>query len=158
MDRPKNITIAGAGLVGSLLAVILNRRGYSVTMFEKRSDLRASDRSAGRSINLALANRGINGLRIGGLMHDVETLLIPMRGRMLHELDSEPEYWPYGQREHEVIYSVSRGELNNLMLSAAEMECQTEIFFNHEITTVDYDNNQFRVINRETGENARQKL
>ncbi len=151
MVRPKHITIAGAGLVGSLLAVILNRRGYRVTIFEKRPDLRTSDISAGRSINLALANRGTHALRLAGLMHDVETLLIPMRGRMLHEWGEPAEFWPYGQREHEVIYSVSRGELNNLMMTAAETECLTQIHFSHEIQSVDFEKNEFRVLDHQTG-------
>ena len=127
----------GAGLVGSLLAVFLHRRGYAVDVFEKRPDLRVRGGSAGRSINLALAARGMNALEQAGLLELVRPLLIPMRGRMLHEIGKEPEFFAYGQREHEVIYSVSRGLLNNLMVTAAESESAASFHFEHELVDVD---------------------
>src|SRR5688572_19919218 len=117
--RPRTITIAGAGLVGSLLAVYLARRGYAVRVYDKRSDLRKSAAAAGRSINLALANRGILPLEQLGLMDQVRKIIIPMRGRMLHSEDGGLTLVPYGQRPHEVIYSVSRGALNALLMDAA---------------------------------------
>ena len=102
------VTIAGAGLAGALLAVLLARRGFDVTVLERRPDLRKVAIAAGRSINLALANRGIAALRAAGVMDRVEPLLIPMRGRMLHLADGETTLSPYGQRDDEVIFSVSR--------------------------------------------------
>ena len=81
MSRPQTITIAGAGLVGSLLSVLLGQRGYKVTIFERRSDMRKEETESGRSINLALSERGIHALKMAGLMEQVEKLLIPMRGR-----------------------------------------------------------------------------
>ena len=114
------LTIAGAGLAGSLLSIFLARRGYDITVFESRADLRKVEISAGRSINLALANRGIDALRKAGVMDRVEPLLIPMRGRMLHALDGATKLSPYGQTETEVIHSVSRGALNGVLLDAAE--------------------------------------
>ena len=80
MKRPDLITIAGAGLVGSLLGVMLGKRGYRVQIFERRADMRGQDVAVGRSINLALAERGIHSLKKAGLMSAVEPLLIPMRG------------------------------------------------------------------------------
>lgn len=135
--RPKQITLVGGGLVGSLLSVMLSRRGYRVTVFEKRPDLRKVAISAGRSINLALAERGIKALRTAGLMDEVAPLLIPMRGRMLHEPGQTPEFSAYGQRAQEVIYSVSRGLLNQVMLTAAENEPGTRIEFQSECVAVD---------------------
>ena len=84
MTRPQKIHIAGAGLVGSLLAVMLGNRGYEVTVLERRSDPRLKEAESGRSINLALSSRGIAALTTAGLMDEVKKLLIPMKGRMLH--------------------------------------------------------------------------
>lgn len=114
------INIVGAGLAGSLMAVFLARRGLDVTVHESRADLRRSDIPAGRSINLALANRGIAALSAVGLMPEVEPLLTPMAGRMLHPVSGALGFQPYGQTEQEVVYSVSRGGLNRVLLDAAE--------------------------------------
>ncbi|MCH2183262.1 MAG: FAD-dependent monooxygenase [Mariniblastus sp.] len=141
MKRPELITIAGAGLVGSLLGVMLGKRGYRVQIYEQRPDMRGQQVSAGRSINLALAERGIHALKQAGLMQAVEPLLIPMRGRMLHDLAGRTEFQSYGQRSHEVIYSVSRGGLNELMLTAAEDSRQVEIYFEHELDSIDFASN-----------------
>lgn len=141
MNKPHHILIAGAGLVGSLLALLLGQRGYRVTVLEKRADMRRSEMSGGRSINLALAARGINALRLAGLMDEVEKLLIPMKGRVLHGVDSKLKFSPYGQRPEEVIYSVSRGELNKLMMTAAETHFDVDILFHQSVETVDFENN-----------------
>jgi kynurenine 3-monooxygenase len=114
------ITIVGAGLGGTLAAVFLARRGYDVTLYERRPDLRHVPQPAGRSINLALANRGLKPLRLAGLDAEVRKLLTVMRGRMVHMADGSLDFQPYGQRAHEVIYSVSRPGLNALLLDAAE--------------------------------------
>ena len=139
MSSSKNIVIVGAGLVGSLLAVMLGRRGHRVTVFEKRPDMRTVEISAGRSINLALARRGIDPLKQAGLFADVKNLLIPMRGRMLHDIDGQLEFSPYGQREDEVIYSVSRGELNKLMMTSAQHSCQVDLQFEQACEAIDLE-------------------
>ena len=123
------ISIAGAGLAGALLAVLLARRGFAVTVYERRPDLRKVAIAAGRSINLALANRGIAALRAAGVMDRVEPLLIPMRGRMLHLASGETTLSPYGQRDDEVIFSVSRGDLNGVLLDAAEETGRVDLRF-----------------------------
>ncbi len=145
MAKPYHILIAGAGLVGSLLALMLGQRGYRVTVLEKRDDMRRQDLPGGRSINLALAERGMHALRIAGLMGDVQPLLIPMKGRMLHDLDGRLTLSPYGQRPEEVIYSVSRGELNKLMMTAAEKHDDVDILFNQSVETIDFQNNKVRI-------------
>ncbi len=126
----RQVTIVGAGPAGSILAVYLGRQGHSVTVYESRADLRRVDIDAGRSINLALATRGIVILEELGLLDDVVPLLIPMRGRMIHDLDGSQTLQPYGTRPEEVIYSVGRNELNAVLLDAAEAGGDVEILFN----------------------------
>src|SRR6478609_1576676 len=120
-DTPE-ITLVGAGLAGSLMAIFLARRGHRVTLLERRPDPRKMPESisAGRSINLALANRGIAALEEVGVMESLRPELIPMAGRMLHDEEGRLRLIPYGNKPHEVIYSVSRGGLNALLVDAAE--------------------------------------
>ncbi len=117
MKTPRStpeITLVGAGLAGSLLAIFLARRGRRVTLLERRLDPRKTGAltSAGRSINLALANRGIAALEEVGVMDRVRPELIPMAGRMLHDEEGRLKLIPYGNKPHEVIDSVSRAGLN----------------------------------------------
>ena len=105
-ERREPVTIVGAGLAGTLVATLLARRGHPVRIFERMPDMRHSTIPAGRSINLALAARGIRALELAGVMDRVRPLLIPMPGRMLHAIDGALTFVPYGQGEHEVIYSV----------------------------------------------------
>jgi kynurenine 3-monooxygenase len=114
------VTLVGAGLAGTLLATLLARRGHAVRIFERLPDMRSAAIPAGRSINLALAARGIRALELAGVMERVRPLLIPMPGRMLHAIDGSLTFVPYGQGEHEVIYSVSRPDLNRILIDAAE--------------------------------------
>lgn len=145
----ESITVAGGGLVGSLLALILARKGMEVEVYESRPDMRKTNISAGRSINLALANRGIKPLAELGLMEKVNKLLIPMRGRMVH-VEGEPSVLqPYGQSEQEVIYSISRGELNSLLLSEAENTGLVKIHFEYRIQSVDLGKNELVMSNGE---------
>src|SRR3954451_17662415 len=102
------------------MSVLLARQGHHVQVLEKLPDLRRTRLDAGRSINLALAARGIRALEGAGIMPQVLPLLIPMHGRMLHAAQGELTFVPYGQREHEVIYSVSRPGLNRVLLDAAD--------------------------------------
>lgn len=135
-----NILIVGAGLCGSLLALRLGQRGYNVEVYEKRPDLRKVDISAGRSINLAFSDRGIKGLRLVGLEDKVKPLCIPMNGRMLHDVDGNTVMAPYSGRTHEYINSISRGDLNALLLDEAEALTNVNIHFNHKSTHVDFEN------------------
>jgi kynurenine 3-monooxygenase len=114
------IRIFGAGLCGSLLSALLARRGFQVTVFERQADARRSATPAGRSINLAMSARGIHALQHAGIFSRVEPLLMPMRGRLVHHENGTTELQEYGQRPEEQIYSVSRAELNRILLDAAE--------------------------------------
>jgi kynurenine 3-monooxygenase len=151
MMQTRKITIVGGGLVGAMLSVMLSRRGYEVTVFEKRPDMRKVKIPAGRSINLALAQRGIHALKTAGLMPQVEPLLIPMAGRMLHDLGHAEEFSPYGQRPHEVIYSVSRPLLNQVMLTAADTSPRTTLHFEHECIAVDLRDKKLELRNLADG-------
>ncbi|MGH8182555.1 MAG: FAD-dependent oxidoreductase [Rhodanobacteraceae bacterium] len=113
-------TIIGAGLVGSLLATLLAQRGFDVEMFERRPDPRRHGFLGGRSINLALAERGLRALRRAGLADALLAQAVMMRGRMVHTLDGSTNLQRYGLDDTEVIRSVSRGGLNILLLDAAE--------------------------------------
>ena len=115
-----SVTILGAGCTGPLLGTMLARRGFAVCIYERRADPRVSRPVAGRSINLALAARGLAGLERAGVAGAVRGLLVPMRGRMLHELDGSTRFLPYGQRPHELLYSVSRAALNHVLLQSAQ--------------------------------------
>ena len=108
--------MVGAGLAGSLLALLLARRGFAVTLYDRRSDPRTAVNCAGRSINLALAARGIRALERARVMEHIRPLLIAMRGRMLHNRSGECELQRYGRRAEEVIYSVGRAALNRALL------------------------------------------
>ena len=126
----EHITIAGAGLAGALLGVFLARRGHEVELFERRPDMRQHNVSAGRSINLALADRGIHALQAAGVFDAIEPLMIPMPGRMLHDLSGNLSFQKYGRRDDEINYSISRGELNKVLMTAAEETGRVNIRFN----------------------------
>ncbi|WP_163833673.1 FAD-dependent oxidoreductase [Spartinivicinus ruber] len=141
-NKSSALTVVGGGPVGAMMATFLARRGLTVALYEKRVDLRQHDISAGRSINLALANRGIAALEKLGLMAQVNKLMIPMAGRMIHHQNGKTAFQAYGQQPHEVIYSISRGELNRLLLNAAEATGKVNIQFNHQCQEIDWDNSQ----------------
>jgi len=132
------ITLIGAGLVGALAATLLAQRGFAVTVFERRPDPRIHGFIGGRSINLALAERGWHGLRVAGLQDRIGKLAVMMRGRMVHRLDGHTELLRYGRDDSEVIWSVSRGALNMALLDAAE-QAGARIHFCQRLDSVDWD-------------------
>lgn len=139
-----DVRVIGAGLAGALMAVYLARRGLDVAVYEKRPDLRAAELPAGRSINLALANRGLRALAAVGLEGEVRGLLTTMRGRMIHDERGDTQLQPYGQRPWEVIYSVSRPGLNALLLDAAE-SAGARLHFERPCYGVDLDRDRLRL-------------
>lgn len=138
-DKKQNVLIIGAGLCGSLLALRLGQRGYHVTVMEKRPDLRKVDISAGRSINLAFSDRGNKAMKLVGIEDKVKALCIPMNGRMLHDKEGNTFLSNYSGRDHEYINSISRGELNGLLLTEAETHQNVTIHFNIECLSVDFE-------------------
>ena len=135
----RQVTILGAGLVGSLLAIILRKRGHEVALYERRQDMRGANISAGKSINLATSARGWKGLEIAGLKEELESMAIPMYGRFLHQADGNTAFQPYS-RKNEAIYSISRGDLNKKLMSEAE-KIGVKIFFEHRCTQVEVASN-----------------
>lgn len=129
--------VVGAGPAGALMAIYLARSGHEVTVYEARPDIRRVAVPAGRSINLALATRGIVPLTEVGLIEQVDAITIPMRGRMIHAPGSDPVLQPYGTRAHEVIHSVSRRGLNAILLDAAEATGRVVIEFDSPVRAID---------------------
>lgn len=139
MNKQQNIIIIGAGLCGSLLALRLGQRGYNVTVYEMRPDLRKVDISAGRSINLAFSDRGNKAMKLVGIEDKVKALCIPMNGRMLHDKEGNTFMSNYSGRDHEYINSISRGGLNALLLDEAEKLKNVTIHFNKKCKSVDFE-------------------
>src|SRR5438045_3013661 len=127
----QQIAIVGAGLAGPLLACFLARDGFDVTVYERRSDPRIAGFVGGRSINLALSARGIDALQRIGLAEEVLKSVIPMRGRMLHEPDGKLAFQHYSSNHTDAINSVSRADLNLILLSAAAKHENVTLIFDH---------------------------
>lgn len=138
MAADRHLTLVGAGLAGALLATLLAQRGFKVEVFERRGDPRIDGYAGGRSINLALAERGLHALRQAGADDDVLKQAVMMRGRMVHPLHGEPQLQRYGRDDSEVIWSISRGELNITLLNAAEA-AGAVLHFDQGLTSADFD-------------------
>jgi kynurenine 3-monooxygenase len=139
MSTPEGpVSIVGAGPTGALLAVLLQRRGLNVTLYDSRPDPRSSSGGSGRSINLALADRGMHALQASGLLEGIRDMLVPMRGRFVHQPDGSQALQPYGTRPGEVIYSISRHRLNAALLDAALRLPGVEAKFEHRLVHADF--------------------
>jgi kynurenine 3-monooxygenase len=152
MTQKDNILIIGAGLCGSLLALRMAQRGYQVTVVEKRPDLRKITQDAGRSINLALSDRGLRGLRLAGVEEDAKKLCIPMNGRMIHNKEGNTFLSPYSGREGEYINSISRPGLNMLLLDAIDKMPNVKTHFNLGCEAVDLENASATFKNYKSGQ------
>lgn len=150
MANEKKAVIVGAGLVGALWAVFLAKRGYTVDVYERRSDFRQAGYVGGRSINLALSERGWKAVEIAGIREKIEQVAIPMPGRMMHGTDGSLTYQPYGQAG-QAIYSVSRGGLNIELVNIADEMENVRIHFNQACLGVDLENNTARFQDTRTG-------
>lgn len=140
-DMTKNKTIVvGAGLVGSLWAILLAKRGYNVEVYERRSDMRKAGFIGGRSINLAMSDRGWKAMEKAGIKEEIMSVAIPMNGRMIHSIEGELTYQPYG-KEGQAIYSVSRGGLNLELIKIADSFENVKFFFNEKCLGIDLDQN-----------------
>ena len=155
--RKNEITIVGAGLVGALLATLLAQRGFGVRVFERRHDPRVAGYMGGRSINLALAERGLHGLRLAGMTDTVMELAVMMRGRMVHHRDGHTELLRYGRDDSEVIWSVSRGRLNTALIEAAE-QAGAQFEFDRRLTDATFGDDVALGFENEAGETFREHV
>jgi len=131
------VAIVGAGLTGSLLACFLARRGLSVTLYERRPDPRVAQVERGRSINLAISERGLDALRRIGLVDEVMADALPMKGRMIHPVAGPLDFQAYSASGDRAINSISRGALNNALLSAAAAADGVTVEFEHRLVELD---------------------
>lgn len=140
------VTIIGAGLAGSLLSVFLGKKGYRVTVYEKRADPRKTNTNEGRSINLALSTRGWKAIKAAGLLEEVHAFAIPMWGRMIHK-ENQYTQMQYYSTERKAIYAVSRQKLNQVLINEAENTGKVSFYFDYPLTNIDWQaqNLQFTI-------------
>jgi kynurenine 3-monooxygenase len=148
------VTLIGSGLAGPLLAISLVQRGFRVRIYERRPDIRKEPIRAGRSINLAVSTRGIHALREAGLWESMQSIIVPMKGRMMHSTAGELTFQPYGKDETEVINSISRADLNASLMNEAEAR-GVSIRFNERCTGFDFTSGALRLRNERTGRTMR---
>lgn len=146
------IILLGAGLSGSLLALYLARRGFQVQVYERRPDMRRASISAGKSINLAISVRGLHAMAEVGLGDQVQAMCIPMRGRMIHALDGSTKLFPYSKDEQTAINSISRGDLNMLLMNEAEALPGVKIHFQQRCLGVDLETGLVQLQDETTGQ------
>ena len=135
----EKVSIAGAGPVGALLAVVLGRLGYQVNLFESRPDSRSHSIYQGKSINIALSDRGWLALESVGIAAKIKSNAIAMKKRVIHGLDGSLTQQTYG-KEDQAIWSVSRSDVNEQLLSLAEAEPTVTTYFEQRLTQVNFDN------------------
>jgi kynurenine 3-monooxygenase len=134
-----SVDIVGAGPTGALLAILLQRRGLKVTLYETRKDPRGNSGESGRSINLALADRGMHALKAAGVLDGLAGDLVTMRGRLVHEKNGVNSLQLYGRRPDEVIHSISRHRLNQALLDMAAHLPGVETRFEHRLEDADFE-------------------
>lgn len=148
----KRATIIGAGLVGSLWALFMAKRGYKVDVYERRPDMRKLNLGGGRSINLALSDRGLKALKAVGLEPKIREMAIPMHGRLIHMADGIlGGLQPYGE-QGQFINSISRGGLNELLMNEAEAHGNVSFHFNIRSIEIDKQQNEVLLEKLETQE------
>jgi len=146
MEKEQNhIVIFGAGLVGTLLAIFLAKKGFRVSVYEKRNDIRYAQYDESRSINLALSDRGWRALREIGLEESVKEVALPVSGRMMHDVVGNLSVQPYG-KDGQVIYSVSRFSLNRKLIEIAREYPNISFFFNYRCLGINFKRNQATVL------------
>ncbi|PPJ42633.1 MULTISPECIES: NAD(P)/FAD-dependent oxidoreductase [unclassified Pseudoxanthomonas] len=150
VDGTRHITLIGAGLAGALLATLMARAGWRVDVHEKRGDPRVKGYEGGRSINLALAERGRHALRMADADGAVMRHAVMMRGRMVHALDGRQQLQRYGRDDSEVIWSIHRGDLNITLLDLAE-QAGANLHFHHRLDSVDFDASVARFVDDRDG-------
>jgi kynurenine 3-monooxygenase len=146
----RHASIIGAGLAGSLLATLLARSGWDVDVYEKRGDPRIKGYEGGRSINLALAERGRHALAQAGAEDAVMRQAVMMRGRMVHFADGRVELQRYGRDDSEVIWSIHRGDLNLSLLQLAS-EAGAQFHFHRRLDAADFERRKLLFVDERTG-------
>ena len=146
----QKIIIVGAGLTGSLLSIYMARHGFDVEVYERRPDMRKLKMSAGKSINLAISARGIHALEQVGLADAVLKTAVPMKGRHIHAVSGEQSFQPYGKNDNEYINSISRRDLNILLMDAAEACPNIRIHFNQRCTGMNLETGEAHFIDETT--------
>ena len=147
----EKITVVGGGLSGPVMAMYLAKKGIRVDIYERRPDMRKENISAGRSINLAISKRGIAALEEIGVFHKISSQIIPMYGRKIHNIDESTRFLPYG-RPDQYINSVSRSELNILLLTEAEKTDQIRFLFQHSCSGMDLESGTVFITNEVNGD------
>ena len=147
----EKITVVGGGLSGPVMAMYLAKKGIRVDIYERRPDIRKENLSAGRSINLAISKRGIAALEEIGVFHKISSQIIPMYGRKIHNIDGSTRFLPYG-RSDQYINSVSRSELNILLLTEAEKTDQIRFLFQHSCSGMDLESGAVFITNEVNGD------
>lgn len=156
-DSSSKIVIIGAGLTGSLLAIFLAKRGFTVEIYEKRPDIRKSSPETGRSINLALSHRGLRALQEAGIDSKILQKAIPMYGRKIHPIQGPKSLIMYGKDTSEYINSISRADLNRELINTAEQYANVSFFFEHPIREVSLEQGEILVEDIHQQENKRVK-
>jgi kynurenine 3-monooxygenase len=151
-----HFTIIGAGPVGALMGLLLAQRGQRVHLRERRSDPRRTPPEQGRSINLALSARGLAALKQAGVLERVSASMITLPGRMLHDEGQQLEFLAYGQHQHEVNYSVSRSQLNRLIVEAAAEHPAITLSFNQRCIDLDPESGTLQLRDEQTGQLLRE--
>jgi kynurenine 3-monooxygenase len=146
----RKISIVGAGLAGSVMSILLAKRGFDVEVYEWRPDMRKVNISAGKSINLALSNRGLRALRMVGMDEFIMKEVVPMEGRLVHNLDGTKSLQKYSGRQGNYINSVSRGGLNKALMTKAETYPNVKFHFNNSLESVDYHSKTMTILDMET--------
>ena len=148
MQKSQKIAIVGSGLVGSLLAIYLKKEGHIVHVYDRSPDIRTIQFS-GRSINLAMSNRGWKALDGAGVGDKVRYIAVAMEKRAIH-IGNQLNFQDYGL-QGECIYSISRGVLNRKMIDLAE-EAGAEFFFEQKIWDINLTDATLQMGDTEHGE------
>ncbi|GAA4307174.1 NAD(P)/FAD-dependent oxidoreductase [Nibribacter koreensis] len=151
MEKDPQLSVMGGGLVGCLLSLYLAKQGYKVEVYERRPDLRSAELAGGRSINLALSDRGWRALETIGIAEDIKKVAIPMYRRVMHDVQGNLSFQAYGQAG-QAIYSVSRGGLNKALLDLAEAQPNVTLHFQEQVLEVELSTNEVTLLNTASGQ------
>jgi kynurenine 3-monooxygenase len=146
MDKREKVVIIGGGLVGSMQAIMMAKKGLEVEVYERRDDIRNAEIVGGKSINLACSTRAWTALEAAGVAEEIMTIAIPMYGRRMHAVNGDLTFQSYG-KDDQAIYSVSRGELNKRLILNADAYENVTFFFNHKCLDVNLKTNDLSLEN-----------